>query len=837
MGERTQFRYDLFVSHSRADRAWVYGYLLPALDLSPERLITPQGFRPGAAIVGEFERAVGSSRITLLVLSPAYLADEWAVLGEQLASYASVERQRGRLVPLILKPCELPLRLDFRVRLDCTIEADWEAEIARLRALLAQPEPGPEHIPCPYPGMVPFAEQDAPHFFGRDREIEVLRRQLRHQNYLFVIGPSGSGKSSLVFAGLIPSLHAHQPGEWLICALRPGTAPLKALQEALGDLVDLSSCSSSVLHLQSRRLLVVIDQLEELFTQAPRPDWAGFIAALQKLRQVPGCSLLLTLRADFYPDLMNSDLWPVAAEERLEITPLRGAALREAIVRPAGALGVYVEPELVERLLADAADEPGVLPLLQEAMALLWDKRARRLLTLHAYDRLGADGRSGLAVAMAARADATLAALPPAGQAMARRILLRLVQFGEGRADTRRQQPVEALRSADDEPGLFERTLDHLADNRLLTLSGGEGATGRQADLAHEALIAGWPTLQGWIRERRGAEQARRRLEAKASEWMRLGRGAGGLLDEVELREADRWLESPDATDLGYGEALPVLVEASRRALEADRQEKEAARQRELALERRGRQRLWGIVAILGLLVLIGLTWLARQELLRQSARLEGELCPVPGLSVRLECNEVTNRRYALCVEAGRCSPPPRFNAGAMRQSALPVTEVDALQAAAFCGWIGRRLPTHAEWLAAATQDGHTPWPWGEEEPAPDRANLLYEPNSPVATALNQIQPVGGRPRGATPTGIQDLIGNAWEWTATPWEKPGREGATWDGDPATAPDRLIMKGGGYLTSITGLGTATDPIDAQVSHRRDDLGFRCIKGSLPQEAHP
>ncbi len=824
MDEQGRFQYDLFVSYSRADRAWVHGYLLPALNLPPDRLITPQDFQPGAAIVGEFERAVVSSRITLLVLSPAFLADEWATFGEQLAAYAGVAEQRDRLVPLLIEPCELPLRLEFRVRLDCTNEDDWEGEIARLRALLGRPEPGPERIPCPYPGMVPFTEQDAPRFFGRDREIEALRRQLRYQNYLFVIGPSGSGKSSLVFAGLIPSLHAHQPGEWLIRALRPGAMPLQALQEALPSR-------------PFRRLLLVIDQLEELFTQAPRPSWPEFIAALKELRQVPGCTLLLTLRADFYPDLMNSDLWPVAAEERLEIAPLRGAALREAIVRPAEALGVYVEPELVERLLADAADEPGVLPLLQETMALLWEKRERRLLSLRAYDRLGADGRSGLTVAMATRADAAMAVLPPAGQAMARRILLRLVQFGEGRADTRRRQPIEALRSADDEPSLFERILDHLADNRLLTLSGGEGTAGPLADLAHEALIAGWPTLQGWIRERREAEQARRRLEVKAGEWMRLGQGSGGLLDEVELREADRWLESPDAADLGYGEALTALVEASRRAIEATQREKEAARQRELALERRGRQRLWGIIAILGLLVLVGLAWLARQELLRQSARWEGKLCPVPGLSVDLECNEVSNRRYALCVEAGRCSPPPRFDPRAMRDSALPVTEVDALQAAAFCDWIGRRLPTRTEWLAAATQGGLTTWPWGEEEPTPDRANLLYEPDSPVARSLNQVQPVGGRLLGATPQGIQDLIGNVWEWTATPWEKPGREGEPWGGDSATAPDRLVIEGGGYLTSITGLGTATQPIDAQVSFRRNELGFRCIKGVLPLQHSP
>ena len=149
-------------------------------------------------------------------------------------------------------------------------------------------------------------------------------------------------------------------------------------------------------------------------------------------------------------------------------------------------------------------------------------------------------------------ADATLADLTPVQQAMARLVFMRLVQFGEGRADTRRQQSVAALRAAGDDPIVFDQTLRHLADLRLLTLSGEEMMVDQRVDIAHEALIAGWPTLQGWIAQRRGAEQTRRRLEAKAEEWVRLGRGSGGLLDEVELTEAERWLSSPDTTDLGY---------------------------------------------------------------------------------------------------------------------------------------------------------------------------------------------------------------------------------------------------------------------------------------------
>jgi hypothetical protein len=133
-----------------------------------------------------------------------------------------------------------------------------------------------------------------------------------------------------------------------------------------------------------------------------------------------------------------------------------------------------------------------------------------------------------------------------------------------------------------DEPGLFDRTLEHLTGSRLLTLSGEEEEDGRRVDIAHESLIGGWPTLQEWVEERREAEQTRRRLEGKATEWVRLGRGSGGLLDEFELLETENWLHSPDAEGLGVSDRLDTLVNKSREAIEAAEREKEAARLREL---------------------------------------------------------------------------------------------------------------------------------------------------------------------------------------------------------------------------------------------------------------
>ena len=252
----------------------------------------------------------------------------------------------------------------------------------------------------------------------------------------------------------------------------------------------------------------------------------------------------------------------------------------QAIVKPAEAVGVFLEDGLVERLLADAADEPGVLPMLQEALALLGARKGR-LLTRAPYDALGREGRSGMAVAMATKADATLAQLPPEEQKIARRIFLRLVQFGEGRPDTRRQLPVEELAPRGTTPPSSSAVLSRLVENRLLVPSKDE-ARGRRVDISHEMLIVGWPASQEWAKVRRAAELTRRWLVGEAEEWTRRGRGASGLLDEGQVSEAERWLSGPDAADLGVDEDIQALVDASAAAIRGEKEAKEARNRREL---------------------------------------------------------------------------------------------------------------------------------------------------------------------------------------------------------------------------------------------------------------
>jgi len=612
--------YDLFVVHAEADRAWVDGFLKHALGLDPGRVMTPRDFRLGASVVGEFERGVASSRFTLLVLSPAFLADRWAEFGEGLVSFSAVDEGRNRLLALTLHPCHSPLRLRFRESLDCTDWTHWDDEAARLRRHLDAPEPTIEAVPCPFPGMVPFHQEDARFFHGRDEEIRQLLTLIRQHHFLAVIGSSGSGKSSLVTAGLLPKLddpRSFPRGTWRVVTLRPGATPVDELARTLpGELNDPAATISATLaaHPSAQKLLLVVDQFEELFSQVKDASTRdAFIGHLKVLRADPRCTVILTMRADFYGDLMNSALWPIDKSQLAEVAALRGESLRQAIVKPAEAVGVYLEEGLVERLLADAADEPGSLPMLQEALVLLWGTMSGRLLTRASYDSLGRDGRSGLAVAMATKADATLAALPPGQQRIARRIFLRLVQFGEGRPDTRRQLGVDDLRAESDVPGVFDELLQKLIANRLLTPSPDE-ARGLRVDIAHEMLIIGWPASREWVQARRDAEKTRRRLAAKAEEWVRLGRGESGLLDPGELVEADTWLKSPDAVDLGIDADVNALTEASRRAI---------------GFQKR-RRRMWIQVAIGGLTAaLVAISSLAfwgdlkRREAVRATAAAE----------------------------------------------------------------------------------------------------------------------------------------------------------------------------------------------------------------------
>jgi formylglycine-generating enzyme required for sulfatase activity len=825
----------LFALYASADAAWVKGYLLPALGLPDSQVILEEQFSPGRSRIDELARAVGASRFTVVVVSPAFLADTWAGLGKQLAAHLSVEERRNRLIPALLQPCKLPLDLAFRVPLDYTREPDWERETARLRAELGRREPEPltEQVPCPYPGLIPYTEAHAGLFFGRDTEIRELLRRVPHLRLVMVIGPSGSGKSSLVLAGLVPELRRREPGAWLVRVIRPGAEPLQALRSGLEwapdhpRLQDDPAAAVAALlarHPSARRLLLIIDQFEEVLGQAAASDREQFVAIMHALRGVRDCLAVLTLRADFYPELMHSELWPVAEAERLEVVPPRPAALRQAIEQPARQRGVYLEAALVERLLADAAREPGVLPLLQETLRQLWGERHQRLLTAGAYEALGRDGASGMAVALATWADASLAELPAAQQAVAQRVFLRLVHLGEGRDDTRRQQPVAALRVAGEDPWLLDRTLHHLSNRRLLIRSGREREAHALVDLAHEALIASWPTLQRWVTEGREAELFRRRIERDAEEW-RASRDRGLLYRGRRLRNAREWQARYPHEPSG-----PV------RAFLA------AGRRLDLALKT-ATGLLFVLVAFGALRVAVPIV---REAQLRREAVAAAPMVSFPGgpavlgglgasgpqarqrrtvPAFSIDKYEVTNGQYQLCVRANRCSrplEPAQFKGYDQANPDLPVVYVTAYQAAGFCRWQGneRRLPSSAEWERAARGTDGRPWPWGTAEPSARRANVSFDKPATGTVGVHD----GRFADGATPEGITGLIGNVAEWTSTPGtceKTPYNCQHLWNGRAKV--DVLEVRTSSFRTPAL---PVTSVVGQEAIHSTGEVGFRC-----------
>lgn len=435
----------------------------------------------------------------------------------------------------------------------------------------AAPVRKPDAAPAsPYPGLRPFSSKNATVFFGRKAELEALVARLRAgERELYVVGPSGSGKSSLVHAGLVPLLTrsaGRDVPRFLILTVTPGVKPVARLADAfeIGPEVDASGWSGAAeallaRHADCERILVIVDQVEELFTTAPDEQHDRMIAALGALRSQPRVALLLVVRSDFYGRLLDSPLWAGHAPIALHVVPLRGDALREAIVGPAQAVGAHIEPALVERLLADAAEEPGALPLLQDTLSYLWERSAGGVLTVARYTEIGGN-LGGLAAALALRAEAIYADLDKPGQDAARLILLRLVSFGEGRAATRRRQRRDELAAGQDALA-FEPTLRVLVDRRLLTTDLQDGVV--QVDLASEHLITAWSRLRQWLEALRDDEQRRRELEAAAALWNRSGRDRGALLGAAATREALRWLRRDGTAELGVSEDLRALVAAS----------------------------------------------------------------------------------------------------------------------------------------------------------------------------------------------------------------------------------------------------------------------------------
>jgi serine/threonine protein kinase len=441
----------------------------------------------------------------------------------------------------------------------------WQSAAQLLSALelfLPGRRPQLDGDESPYAGLSPFQESDAGKFFGRNREIAAMMTQIRDRPLMTVVGSSGVGKSSFVRAGVVPALK--RSGEtWEVLVARPGRKPLEALAGILAPMITTAANLAddvdeqnrlvatlrrepghlgNVLRLRARRdgrhILVFVDQFEELYTQVADPaERAVFTACLTAIADDATSPLrvVLSLRSDFL-DRIAED--PALATELTPglffLGPPGRAGLREAIVQPAEMAGFQFElPATVEDMLDHLETSPDALPLLQFAAAKLWESRdtARRLLTHQAYAAMG-----GAAGALASHADQFVAGLGATRTPLVRTLMLRLVTAERTRAIV----PVAELRELSHEPGEVQRLIDQMIDARLLVVQTLEGGRGSTAEIIHESLIQGWPTLRHWLDENQDDAELVEQLRVSAHQWHHKGYDAGLLWRGEAAAEAGK---------------------------------------------------------------------------------------------------------------------------------------------------------------------------------------------------------------------------------------------------------------------------------------------------------
>jgi WD40 repeat protein/DNA-binding SARP family transcriptional activator len=483
----------------------------------------------------------------------------------------------------------------------------------------------PAAVICPYKGLARYEPDDAGFFFGRERLVAELVTHLVGAGLVGVVGPSGSGKSSLVRAGLLPALaDGVLPGSdrWRQVLVRPGEQPVVALSVALGaggpvaaamangdqesatgdggGAGDSPAAGRGAANLvltaatgAPARLVLVVDQFEEVFTTCrDEAERAAFLTALVEAAQADNLvTVVVAVRADYYGHCAaDPALAGLLAANHVVVGPMDPDELRRAIQLPARRAQLRLEPGLAEAMIGEVAQEPGGLPLLSCALLESWQHRQGRTLTVAAYRQAG-----GVRGAIARLAERAWLGLDPDQQAVARRILLRLAGPGEGEAMVRRRVPLEEFSTTHDQ--LVLRVLEALADQRLVT------KTEDAVEVAHEALLREWPRLRGWLEEDVQGRALQRHLIAAAREWDRSGRDPEELYRGARLTAALDWARDHDG-DLNQLER--GFLDASRAAAEQEVADARRRAEREARTSRRLRQLVAGLAVVLVLALVAG---------------------------------------------------------------------------------------------------------------------------------------------------------------------------------------------------------------------------------------
>ncbi|HEU5472703.1 MAG TPA: helix-turn-helix domain-containing protein [Actinophytocola sp.] len=546
-----------------------------------------------------------------------------------------------------------PARLFTDILRVCGVDSEDEFEAWRQALGRVRRAPGrrPSDAPVPYRGLESFQPEHAQWFHGRDKLARVLVERVAHQwphgGPVIVVGPSGSGKSSLLRAGLIPAFCGCESPvagvpSWQAVLFTPGAHPTAELD---GQLARVSGDDVG--------LLIVVDQFEELFTLCSSyAERRAFLTALSDAQRSSRATLVvLGLRADFYPHASRyPELVDALQDAQVLVGPMSKSELRHAIVEPARTARIDVDEGLVELLLRElepsphgspeSAHEPGALPLLSHALHATWQRARRGTMTIVDYTATG-----GISGAIAYTADAVFDSLTEAQQPVARRLLLRLVHLGDRVADTRRHVPYTEIlpEGTNDEAAAVSEVLDTFVEQRLIT------ADTETVNITHEALLTAWPRLRGWIDADRAGLRIHGQLAQDAKTWREADRDVSALYRGGRLITTQEWATDPDhRRDLN-----PLEREFLDASIHQQDTEQRAQRRRTRQLRR--------LVAALTALVLIaaGLTTYVFRQ--RATAITERDMAisrQVAGEANRLRDHDVALAKQ-LAVAAYAISPTP----------------------------------------------------------------------------------------------------------------------------------------------------------------------------------
>lgn len=569
--------------------------------------------------------------------------------------------------------------------------------------------PAPEN---PYKGLRAFQQADTADFFGRESLTQSLIGMLNETGefarFLAVVGPSGSGKSSVVKAGVLPALRRGAlPGseDWFVVEMVPSTDPMEELEAALlriavnppqsllaqlnEDERGLLRAIKRVLPEDDTELVILIDQFEELFTLVDEESRrAHFLNNLLSIIKDPRSRvrLIITLRADFYDRPLNYvDFGNLVRQRTAVVLPLSPDELESAITGPATRVGMMLEPGLVTNIVTDVNEQPGALPLLQYALTELFERREANVLTQKAYEDIG-----GTLGALARRADELYDGLGDDGQESTRQLFLRLVTLGEGTEDTRRRVLQSELLSIGQDTDLMSSIIDSFGRYRLLTFDHDPATRSSTVEVAHEALIRQWSRLREWLAASREDLRLQRRLTTATEEWLASNKDTSFLARGARLSQLEEWHATTSlALNVDETAYLNASIAEREKLLAAEK----ARQQREATLEKRSRDRLRALVAVMTVaaMIAIGLAIVAfNQRQIAQDARLQAEANADEVRSLAL----AANARNALIEHNSTLSLALAIEANAAYAPA-PVEVIRVLAEAAYGPGILHRMTGH----------------------------------------------------------------------------------------------------------------------------------------------